>query len=60
MMADDTNGPMKDDVLPIMEKRAKKRNWALVLGKVMVHIWQGGGVGGGGLALSGERSAGWR
>jgi hypothetical protein len=26
MMADETNGPIKEDVLPMMEKRAKKRN----------------------------------
>jgi len=26
MMAEETNGPMKDDVLPMMEKMAKKRN----------------------------------
>jgi hypothetical protein len=30
MMADETNGPMKEEVLPMMLKRAKKRNWALV------------------------------
>lgn len=26
MMADETNGPMKDDVLPMIENSAKKRN----------------------------------
>jgi len=26
MIADETNGPMKEDVLPMMEKRAKNRN----------------------------------
>lgn len=29
MMADDTNGPTNDDVLPMMEKTAKKRNWSV-------------------------------
>lgn len=27
MMADETKGPTKEEVLPMMEKRAKKRNW---------------------------------
>jgi hypothetical protein len=27
MMALDTNGPMNDEVFPIIEKMAKKRNW---------------------------------
>jgi hypothetical protein len=29
MMAEDTNGPMKEEVLPIIENMAKKRNYGV-------------------------------
>lgn len=40
MIAEDTNGPMKEDVLPIMENKAKNRN-SLPLGTTSeIIVWE--------------------